>query len=176
MNEFSANFQEPLPPKVHTEFSASFVQHKWNANLSHITSGWIQFSAEHQYVRALEAFEGNLASSAFDFSNKTSNGQVSNVMITYEANSTRPSVWTGYVDPGFPIFQPRILLDSQAVFSGLVQRPFFNDKVASWNILYGGELPTTVYTTDCGVVIGYDFFSPSLRTRAITQFFNIEVY
>lgn len=78
-----------------------------------------------------EAYDGNLASSAFDYSNVTAEGQVNNVLTTYEANSTTPSVWTGYVISNFPIFEKDILVTSSAVFSGLVKRPFFDEEVAS---------------------------------------------
>lgn len=27
--EFSAGFQQPIPPRIHSEFETSFIQHKW---------------------------------------------------------------------------------------------------------------------------------------------------
>lgn len=100
-------------------------------NLSHITSGYIENSAEKKFVRVDEAFEEGLTSSFFDYSNQTADGLVNNILTTYKANSTEPSVWSGYVLSNFPIFEPQILPHSSAVFKGLVTRPFFDDKVAS---------------------------------------------
>ena len=40
--------------------------------------------------------------------------------------------------------------------------------------MYQGAIPVTVYVDNCGVVVGYDYFSAELRTRVITEFFNIQ--
>jgi hypothetical protein len=37
---FSSTFHQPAPPLVKPAFTASFNQHKWNENVSHITSGY----------------------------------------------------------------------------------------------------------------------------------------
>jgi len=41
MEEFSATFKEPQPPRLLTEFGASFIQHKWRVS--------VRKSADHCY-------------------------------------------------------------------------------------------------------------------------------
>lgn len=41
-------------------------------------------------------------------------------------------------------------------------------------MMYQGAIPVTVFLTECNTVVGYDFFAPDLRTRAVTEFFNVE--
>ncbi|KAH6971084.1 hypothetical protein BKA56DRAFT_495308 [Ilyonectria sp. MPI-CAGE-AT-0026] len=175
MIEFSVNFKEPKPPQVKPEFGTNFVQHKWNENLSHITTGYITNSPSQGFVRAVEAFDGNMASSLFNYKNVTQDGLVDNTMTTYYPKSAKPEVWRGYVNSGFPLFSEDILIQGGAVFVGLVQRQFIDGRVAAWSLLYQGVIPVTVFVDECGVVVGYDYFSPGLRTRVITEFFNIRV-
>lgn len=33
----------------------------------------------------------------------------------------------------------------------------------------------TVFVDSCDIVVGYDYFSPGLRTRVITDLFNVAV-
>jgi hypothetical protein len=40
--------------------------------------------------------------------------------------------------------------------------------------MYEGAIPVTVYVNNCNVLVGYDFFAPSLRTGVITEYFNVE--
>ena len=40
-----------------------------------------------------------------------------------------------------------------------------------WKIFYD-SIPVTVFVDACDVIVGYDYFSPGLRTRVITEFFN----
>lgn len=40
--------------------------------------------------------------------------------------------------------------------------------------MYQGAIPVTVYVSNCNVMVGYDYFSPELRTRVITEYFNIQ--
>lgn len=72
-----------------------------------------------------------MASSFFDYNNVTADGMVNNVLTTYTANSSTPDVWTGYVVSAFPIFERDFLANSSAVFGGLVERPFFDEQIAS---------------------------------------------
>ncbi|KAM0543856.1 hypothetical protein ACHAPJ_012093 [Fusarium lateritium] len=174
MQEFSAGFKQPEPPVVKPEFQAHFVQHKWNANLSHITAGYIENSPSRGFVRADEAFDGQLASSYFNYSNTTKSGLVDNTLTTYDPKSTKPSVWRGYVNSNFPIFSKNILVEAGAVYEGLVKRDFLPSPVAAWSIMYQGIIPVTVYVNECNVVVGYDYFAPDLRTRVIMEFFNIQ--
>ncbi|KAH7184589.1 uncharacterized protein B0J16DRAFT_397943 [Fusarium flagelliforme] len=175
MIEFSAGFEQPKPPIVKPEYKAHFVQHKWNAELSHITAGYIESSPSKAFVRADEAYEGEMASSFFDYSNVTKSGLVDNTLTTYDHKSTKPNVWRGYVNSNFPIFDKKILVDSGAVFEGLVNRNFNPSPVAAWSIMYQKAIPVTVYVNSCNIIVGYDYFAPELRTRVIMEFFNIQV-
>lgn len=38
--------------------------------------------------------------------------------------------------------------------------------------MYPGNVALTVFVDKCGAVVGYDYFSPYLRTRVTTSFFN----
>ncbi|RAL17419.1 uncharacterized protein BO97DRAFT_380818 [Aspergillus homomorphus CBS 101889] len=174
MNEFSAGFQQPDPPIIKAEYQASFIQHKWNQNLSHITNGYIYNSPSQNYVRADEAFEGSLASSFFNYTNSTNDGLVDNTLTTYNHNSTKPTIWQGFVNSNFPLFPEDILVTNNAVFGGLVRRQFNEGLVATWDILYQGVYPVTVYVSNCNIMVGYDYFYPELRTRVITEYFNIK--
>ncbi|UPK95114.1 hypothetical protein LCI18_006049 [Fusarium solani-melongenae] len=170
--EFSSGFVQPEPPLVKPEFKTNFVQHKWNENLSHITTGFIENSPSKGFVRADEAFDGKLASSLFNYANGTKSGLVDNTLTTYTPGSNKPEVWRGYVNSNFPIFQKDILVKGGAVFEGLVQRKFIQAPVAAWSLMYQDVIPVTVYVDNCHVVVGYDYFSPGLRTRVINEFFN----
>ncbi|KAB5575368.1 hypothetical protein GE09DRAFT_592051 [Coniochaeta sp. 2T2.1] len=172
---FSADFKQPEPPLVESEYRTSFVQHKWNQNLSHIAVGFINNSPSGDFVRVDEAYEGELASSFFNYANVSEEGLVDNTLTTYSSNSTKPAVWRGYVNSNFPIFQQDILVKAGAVFGGLVHRQFGDGLVAAWNIMYQGMIPVTIFVSNCNVVVGYDYFSAELRTRVVTEYFNIQV-
>ncbi|KAF4964016.1 hypothetical protein FSARC_8014 [Fusarium sarcochroum] len=164
MLEFSAEFKQPDPPAIKPE----------NANLSHITTGYIENSPSHGFVRVGEAYEGQLASSYFNYSNTTKSGLVDNTLTTYDHKATKPIVWRGYVNSNFPIFSKNILVEAGAVYEGLVKRDFIPSPVAAWSIMYQGMIPVTVYVNECNVVVGYDYFAPELRTRVVMEFFNIQ--
>ncbi|KND91845.1 hypothetical protein TOPH_03446 [Tolypocladium ophioglossoides CBS 100239] len=175
MVAFSADFKQPLPPLLRPEFKTSFVQHKWDQYLSHITAGYISNAPAERLVRADQAIDGEISTSTFNYANVTKEGFVDNTLTTYSGNSTKPDVWRGYVNSNFPLFAADILVTSEAVFGGLVQRPFVHGLVASWQIMYQGAIPVTVYVSNCNVMVGYEYFSPDLRTRVITNYFNTEV-
>lgn len=102
-----------------------------NANLSHITAGYIYNSPSQGFVQADEAYEGQLASSYFDYSNVTDSGLVDNTLTAYDHSSTEPIVWRGYVNSNYPIFKEDILIEAGAVYEGLVQRDFIPSPVAA---------------------------------------------
>ena len=107
-----------------------------NADLSHITAGYIENSPSKAFVRADEAYEGEMASSFFDYSNVTEAGLVDNTLTTYDHKSIKPTVWRGYVNSNFPIFDKKILVDSGAVFEGLVNRNFNPSPVAAVRVFW----------------------------------------
>lgn len=41
--------------------------------------------------------------------------------------------------------------------------------------MYQSVFPVTIFVDNCNVVVGYDYFSPGLRTRVVTEYFNIQV-
>ncbi|GFF28316.1 hypothetical protein IFM51744_00519 [Aspergillus udagawae] len=174
MIEFSSEFEQPDPPMVKAEYKTNFIQHKWNQNLSHITTGFISNSPSQRFVRVDEAFNGSLASSFFNYANTTQEGLVDNTLTTFGPKSNEPAIWRGFVNSNFPLFPEDILVKNGAVFGGLIRRQFNKDLVAAWNIMYQGAIPVTVYVSNCNVVFGYDYFSPGLRTRVITEYFNIQ--
>ncbi|KAJ5656002.1 hypothetical protein N7507_007952 [Penicillium longicatenatum] len=172
--EYASGFQEPSPPMVKDEFTANFIQHKWNQNLSHITAGHISNSPSLGIVSVGEASDNGLASSVFDYANTTQDGLVDNTLSTYPDNASTPVIWRGYVNSAFPLFARDFLVTNKAIFGGLVKRRFYEGHVASWNVMYQGAIPVTVYVNNCNYVVGYDFFVTEERTRAITEYFNIQ--
>ncbi|VUC25573.1 unnamed protein product [Clonostachys rosea] len=171
---FSSDFKQPEPPLVKSEFQTQFIQHKWNQNLSHITTGYIVNSPSQGFVRVDQANDDGFGTSLFNYANVTEDGLVDNILTMYITNSTTPDIWQGYVNSNFPIFQEEILVQAGAVFSGLVKRTFWADQVAAWNIMYQGVIPVTIFVNTCNVVVGYDYFAPVERTRVITEFFDLK--
>ena len=100
-------------------------------NLSNIAAGYITNSPSQGIVRVDEAYDGKLASSFFNYANVTEEGLVDNTLTEYQSNSTKPVVFRGYVNSNYPIFQDSILVDSNAVFGGLVERRFSNGHAAA---------------------------------------------
>ncbi|KGO43449.1 hypothetical protein PEX1_089130 [Penicillium expansum] len=172
--EFSSEFKQPDPPMIKAEYETNFIQHKWNQNLSHITTGFINNSPSQNFVRVDEAFNGSLASSFFNYANSTQEGLVDNTLTTFDHKSNEPTIWKGFVNSNFPLLPEDILIKAGAVFGGLVRRQFNKDLVAAWNIMYQGIFPVTIYVSNCNIVVGYDYFTPGLRTRVITEYFNIQ--
>ncbi|KAJ5556800.1 hypothetical protein N7494_000715 [Penicillium frequentans] len=174
MIEFASGFEEPSPPLVKDEYTANFIQHKWNQNLSHITAGHISNLPSLDIVLVDEASDDGLASSLFNYANTSQDGLVDNTLSTYSSTSSSVEVWRGYVNPAFPLFSRDFLVTNKAIFGGLVKRRFYENFVASWNIMYQGAIPVTVYVDNCNSVVGYDFFTTGERTKAITEYFNIQ--
>ncbi|KAF3008558.1 hypothetical protein E8E13_006996 [Curvularia kusanoi] len=173
---FSSSFKEPEPPLLKPEFGASFIQHKWNVNVSNIAAGYVLNAPSQNIVRTQVTSNSGLETSQFNYANVSSSGLVDNIVTSYSTHAdTAPSVWRDYVNPAFPLFKDTILKDNGAVFGGIVERQLVDGMVATWHIMYQGAIPVTVYVNSCNVVVGYDFFSPYLRTRVITEFFNIKL-
>ncbi|CZR68724.1 uncharacterized protein PAC_18623 [Phialocephala subalpina] len=97
--EFSSSFQQPVPPLVQTEYKTSWVQHKWNVNLSHIAA---------RFLSSPTAKKDCL---------------VSNILYEFSPSiASPPTIFSGYVNPGFPLPNEDILVGSNAVFAGFVKR------------------------------------------------------
>jgi len=102
-----------------------------NENVSHITAGYIYNSPSQKLVRVDQAYDGGLASSSFDYSNVTDTGLVDNIFTTFSGSLEKIEVWRGYVNSNFPLFSEGILVESGAVFGGLIKRQLITDRVAS---------------------------------------------
>ncbi|KAI9677498.1 MAG: hypothetical protein M1817_006452 [Caeruleum heppii] len=177
---FSSSFKQPLPPALAAEFTASWVQHKWDENLSNIAAGHLYNSPSQRLVRVDETFTEHLGSSLFDYNNVSAEtGLVDNRQWTVSPSvGSEPACFRGFVNPAFPLFERDLLRVGNAVFGGVRRDEFTAGEVVEWNILYQGVIPVTVLVDgdgDDAVVVGYDLFSPNLRTRVITRFFNIVV-
>ncbi|KAJ4302881.1 hypothetical protein N0V90_001772 [Kalmusia sp. IMI 367209] len=176
MTPFTSGFSQPGPPLVEPEFEASFIQHKWNSNITNIAAGYILNSPSQKTVRVYVTSKIGLESSNFDYANVTDEGLVDNIVTTYSDDSENTTnVWRDYVNSNFPIFDKTILADSGAVYAGLVERRIVKGLVAAWDIMYQGLIPVTIYVDDCNAIVGYDYFSPVDRTRVITEFFNVQI-
>lgn len=128
-HSLQSNFDlRPQPPLVKPAFTANFNQHKWNQNLSHITSGFWYCSPLARKVRIDEAYDSTLASSLFDYNNVTTEG-VNNVLwyLTPSIAST-PQFYVGYEPiPSFPLFTADLLVANNAVYAGTADDPDFGE-------------------------------------------------
>ncbi|KAL9608353.1 MAG: hypothetical protein Q9167_006809 [Letrouitia subvulpina] len=170
---FSSSFHQPTPPLLKGAFKANFNQHKWDENLSHITSGFIYNSPKNNKVRVDQAFDSSLGSSLFDFANVTDDGLVLNkYFLVSPSIASKPNCTEYSTNPGFPLIAPDFLTSNKAVFVGEVDDEL-NGRVTSWEVLYQERIPVIVSVGSEGEVTGYDFFAVDLRTRVITKFFNV---
>lgn len=94
-------------------------------NVSHITSGYWYNSAAQGKVRADEAYDGEFASSLFDYTNVTAGGQVLNKLRTVGPSvGSSPTCFVEHIDsPGFPLVTADILKTNGAAFGGIVNDP-----------------------------------------------------
>lgn len=93
------------------------------------------------------------------------------------------------VEPFLPLIGPDFLIDSNAVFIGVVHDDLYG-YVNAWQLLvsplshngqiqakfkqFSGTLPVTVYLDANNTLVRYDFSAPGpLRTFATTRFFDI---
>jgi hypothetical protein len=105
----------------------------------------VSFALEYELFLFLQAYEGVIASSIFDFKNTTSDGLVANYISSFtESLVQQPQCNTYYVAPGFPLFTSGILRDNGSVFMGIVHDQLYGP-VSAWQIMYGGVLPVTIY-------------------------------
>ena len=91
-----------------------------NSEISHIASGFLYNSPSQNKVRADAAADGQLLSSLFDYDNVTNEGVANRVWTLSPAITSAPQIWSGFVEPGFPLISPNLLVDSAAVFQGVV--------------------------------------------------------
>ena len=79
---FASDFSAPQPPAaLLVDYQATYVQHKWDATgITHIGAGTIYASTTAGKLRMDVAYEGNLASSLFDYSRANADGSIPNMM------------------------------------------------------------------------------------------------
>ncbi|PNP81267.1 hypothetical protein FNYG_05299 [Fusarium nygamai] len=172
--EFSAGFKQPNPPQIKSEFTTSFVQHRWNQRTSVIVAGYLENSGSQGIIRVDQAYDGSLTSSVYDYNNMTDDTMVDHTMNTFQSGASCPKVSRGYDNITFPLFSKDMLIKGGAVFTGSVTRDF-SGRGVGWNIIYEGRMPLTVYVNPCNAIIGYDYFLRDERTRVVTEFFNTNI-
>ncbi|KAF7513928.1 hypothetical protein GJ744_006542 [Endocarpon pusillum] len=171
---FSSGFRQPGPPVVQSEFRANWNQHKWDANVSHIASGFVYNSPSQRKVRVDEAYDSTFGSSLLDYTNVTQEGVANRLWTLSPAITSPPACFEGFTNPAFPLISDDFLVANNAIYGGEMDDAL-SGKVSSWDILYQGAIPVTVLLGEDNIIQGYDFVGPETRARAITRFFNIIV-
>ncbi|KAG4277597.1 hypothetical protein FPRO06_09092 [Fusarium proliferatum] len=138
--EFSAGFKQPNPPQIKSEFTTSFVQHRWNQRTSVIVAGYLENSGSQGIIRADQAYDGSLTSSVYDYNNMTDDTTVDHAMNTFQSGASCPKVSRDYDNITFPLFSKDMLIKGGAVFTGSVTRDFSGRGVGR-DILAGVTLP-----------------------------------
>ncbi|KAF9355781.1 hypothetical protein BGX26_006131 [Mortierella sp. AD094] len=170
---YSSTFKEPEPPLISDEFSANFMQHKWNnLNMSHVTSGIIYMSASNDESRLDNIHDGLIQVALFDYKNVTKDGYLNKNFILNDL--TKPPQCESYrlPIPAYPPMYKTMLKDSGAVFAGWTQDDVYG-KVETWNFFYSG-VPVSVFIDQQKRFVRYDFWFPQDRTFTTTRFFNIQ--
>ncbi|KEF63760.1 uncharacterized protein A1O9_01738, partial [Exophiala aquamarina CBS 119918] len=145
-------------------------------DVSHITSGYWYNSATQGKVRVDEAYEGEFASSLFDYTDVTPDGQVLNKLrLVGPSVGSSPTCFVDHVEnAGFPLITADILKTNNAAFGGIVNDPVVGS-TQSWNLLVANSISVIVYLDVDNVLVGYDFWGAERRTKSLTRFFNTAV-
>lgn len=127
---FSSDFHQPSPPSLKPAFTANFNQHKWNQNISHITSGFWYSSPTAKKARIDEAYNLTLASSLFDYNNVSASGIDNVLWYLTPSIASAPQFYQGYEPmPSFPLFSPDLLVANNGVYAGVTTDPDFGEVV-----------------------------------------------
>jgi hypothetical protein len=103
-----------------------------DSNVSNIAAGYIINSPSQGIVRAYVTSNSGLQSSVFNYANVTDEGLVDNIVTSYSDDpADPPTIWRDYVNSNFPIFEETVLVNSNAVFTGLVERRIVEGPVAA---------------------------------------------
>ncbi|KAK5087831.1 hypothetical protein LTR05_002046 [Lithohypha guttulata] len=174
---FTPIFQQPDIPTIATELCGFFLQHKWDIELSHLTSGYWYNSALQGQVRVDETYHNAYGSSLFDYTNISTTGAINNRMFTVNPSAGSPPVYfEAYIDsPGFPLITSNFLQSANATFGGIVNKPFLGH-VQTWNLLLADTISVIVYLDNGSIPImqGYDFWGTDRRTKVVTRFWAHE--
>ncbi|KAF8590385.1 hypothetical protein K439DRAFT_1627892 [Ramaria rubella] len=176
---YSSSFSEPLPPQIPTEFTANYMQQKYDAlGNNHIVAGFAYYSTSQNKIRADGASNGTLFSSLFDFTNQSAAGEVSNrqTIFTGGVKESQSTCFSEFVIPGEQLFTADMLNSTQAVFIGLQEDSLYGP-LNGWQFLHP-TIPSLIITTFLDVnntLVRYDFAAPAqpARTFVTTRFFNI---
>ncbi|KAF9086638.1 hypothetical protein BGX27_003145 [Mortierella sp. AM989] len=170
---YSSSFKQPEPPLIIDEFSANFMQHKWNnLSMSHITSGVIYMSASNNKARIDNTHDGIIQASLFDYRNVTNDGFLNKNLILQNLTKAPKCEYSYISIPAYPPMYKTILEDSGAVFAGWTQDDIYG-KVETWNFLYS-SIPVSVFIDQQKRFVRYDFWTPQDRTFTTTRFYNIQ--
>ncbi|KAF9200269.1 hypothetical protein BGZ49_009527 [Haplosporangium sp. Z 27] len=170
---YSSTFKNPEPPLITGDFSANFMQHKWNnLSMSHVTSGVIYMSASNDKCRIDNTHDGILQISLFDYKNVTKDGFLNKNLVFQDLTKSPQCGFDFLAIPAYPLMYKTLLKDSYAVFAGWSQDDIYG-KVETWNILYSG-IPASVFIDQQKRFVRYDFWTPHDRTFTTTRFFNIK--
>ncbi|KAI8348314.1 hypothetical protein B0O80DRAFT_490028 [Mortierella sp. GBAus27b] len=170
---YSSSFQEPVPPMITDEFSANFMQHKWNnLTMNHVTSGAIYMSASNLKSRLDNTHDGVIQVSVFDYKNVNNDGFLNKNLILQDMTKAPQCQTSRLAIPAFPLIYKSMLKDSGAVFAGWTQDEMYG-QLETWNFFYSG-VPVSVFTDKQKRFVRYDFWTPQDRTFTTTRFFNIK--
>ncbi|KAG0046785.1 hypothetical protein BGZ83_008046 [Gryganskiella cystojenkinii] len=170
---YSSNFQEPSPPLIAEDFSANFMQHKWNnISMSHVTSGIIYMSASNMKARIDNTHDGIIQASLFDYKNVTKEGYLNKNYVFQDLTKGPQCEFSRLAVPAYPMFYKTLLQDSGAVFAGWTQDEMYG-QVQTWSFFYSG-IPVSVFIDSQDRFVRYDFWFPQYRTFTTTRFYNIQ--
>ncbi|GJJ76702.1 hypothetical protein EMPS_09061 [Entomortierella parvispora] len=174
MEVYSSNFQEPSPPLIADDFSANFMQHKWNnISMSHVTAGIIYMSASNMKSRIDNTHGGIIQASLFDYKNVTKDGYLNKNYVLQDLTKGPQCEYSRLPVPAYPMFYKTLLQDAGAVFAGWTLDDMYG-KVETWSFFYSG-IPVSVFIDAQKRFVRYDFWFPQYRTITTTRFYNIEV-
>ncbi|GJJ14201.1 hypothetical protein Clacol_008463 [Clathrus columnatus] len=145
---FSSNFTEPSPPLIQNDFTANYMQLKYDGTgINHPVTGFAFYSPSANKVR-LDGTDGTIFNSIFDFNNVSASGEVSNRQLTFinGVKSNQTTCFSDFVVPGEPLFTPDLLNTSGAVFIG-VQEDALYGPLNAWQFVvrFIISLPPTMY-------------------------------
>ena len=173
MEVYSSNFQEPSPPLITGDFSANFMQHKWNnISMSHVTSGIIYMSASNMKARIDNTHNGIIQVSLFDYKNSTKDGYLNKNYVLQDLIKGPQCEFSRLPVPAYPMFYKTLLQDSGAVFAGWTQDAMYG-QVETWSFFYAG-IPVSIFIDSQKRLVRYDFWFPQYRTFTTTRFYNIK--
>lgn len=121
--------------------------------MSHITAGFLRNSPSERLVRLDYVFDGQLATSLFNFTNTTtvqipgSNRtitMVDNTQVTASDGLTKKAEFRDYVISNYPLIGPGFLVEHAAVFAGFAKRDLVHERLASVRLLLSAPISSNI--------------------------------